>query len=55
METDILDYALGAYLLQKHKDVWHPVVYYSKKITPLKLNYNVYNKELLGIVIALKE
>jgi len=24
-------------------------------MTPLKLNYNIYNKELLGIVIALKE
>jgi len=24
-------------------------------MTPLELNYNIYNKELLGIVIALKE
>jgi len=31
------------------------VVYYSWKIIPLKLNYNIYNKELLGIVIVLKE
>jgi hypothetical protein len=30
-------------------------VYYSKKITPLKLNYNIYNKELLAIVIVLKK
>ena len=30
-------------------------MYYSKKITPLKLNYNIYNKELLAIVTALKE
>ena len=27
----------------------------SKKITPLELNYNIYNKELLGIVTALKK
>ena len=55
MEIDILDFVLGAYLLQKHLDRWHPVAYYSWKITPLKLNYNIYNKELLGIVIALKK
>ena len=31
------------------------MAYYSWKITPLELNYNIYNKELLGIVTALKE
>ena len=31
------------------------MVYYSKKLTPLELNYNIYNKELLAIVIVLKE
>jgi hypothetical protein len=31
------------------------VVYYSRKMTLLELNYNIYNKELLGIVTALKE
>ena len=55
MEIDILDFALGAYLLQKHPDGWHLVAYYSWKITPLELNYDIYNKELLGIVIALKK
>jgi len=31
------------------------VAYYSWKITPPELNYDIYNKELLGIVAALKE
>jgi hypothetical protein len=31
------------------------VVYYSRKIILPELNYNIYNKELLGIVAALKE
>jgi len=31
------------------------VAYYSQKIIPLELNYDIYNKELLGIVAALKE
>ena len=55
IEIDILDFALGVYLLQKHQDAQYLVVYYSRKITLLELNYNIYNKELLDIVIALKE
>jgi len=55
VETDALDFVLGACLLQKHGEVWHPVAYYSWKMTPLELNYDIYNKELLGIVIVLKE
>jgi len=55
VETDALDFALGTCLLQKYSEVWHPVAYYSWKMTPPELNYNIYNKELLGIVIVLKE
>ena len=56
VETDALDFAVGAYLQQKHEDkVWHPVAYYSQKIIPLELNYNIYNKELLTIIAVLKE
>ena len=43
-------------MVQKHKDkIWYLVAYYSKKLTPLELNYNIYNKELLTIVAVLKE
>ena len=43
-------------MVQKYEDkIWHLVIYYSKKLTPLELNYNIYNKELLAIVIVLKE
>ena len=53
---DLLDFILKACMVQKYKDkIWHSVAYYSKKLTPLKLNYNIYNKELLAIVTALKE
>jgi hypothetical protein len=30
-------------------------MYYSKKMTLLELNYNIYNKELLTIITALKK
>ena len=55
VEIDVLDFVLGVYLVQKYPDGWHLVIYYSRKMTPLELNYNIYNKELLGIVVALKE
>ena len=42
--------------MQKYKNkIWHLVAYYSRKITLLKLNYNIYNKELLAIVVILKK
>ena len=55
VETDALDFILGIYLVQKYLDGWHLVIYYSYKMTPLELNYNIYNKELLGIVAVLKK
>ena len=55
VKTDILDFVLGVYLVQKYPDRWHLVAYYSRKITPPELNYNIYNKELLGIVVVLKK
>ena len=56
VKIDLLDFILGVYMVQKYKDkIWHLVVYYSKKLIPLELNYNIYNKELLAIVIILKE
>ena len=55
VETDVLDFILGVCLVQKYPDGWHLVVYYSCKMIPLELNYNIYNKELLGIVAALKK
>ena len=55
VKTDILDFVLGIYLVQKYLNRQHLVIYYSRKITPLELNYNIYNKELLGIVTVLKK
>ena len=55
VEIDVLDFVLDIYLVQKYPDGWHLVIYYSHKITPLELNYNIYNEELLGIIAVLKE
>ena len=55
VKTDVLNFVLGIYLVQKHPDRQYLVIYYSHKMTPLELNYNIYNKKLLGIVIVLKK
>ena len=55
VKIDILDFILSVYLVQKYLNKQYLVVYYSCKMTPLELNYNIYNKNLLGIVIVLKE
>ena len=53
---DLLDFILGACMVQKYKDkIWYLVVYYSKKLILLELNYNIYNKELLAIITVLKK
>ena len=53
---DLLDFILKAYIVQQHKDgIQHPVVYYSRKLTPPELNYDIYNKELLAIIAVSKE
>ena len=55
VKTNILNFILSVYLVQKYLDRQHLVTYYNCKITPPELNYNIYNKELLGIVTVLKE
>ena len=55
VEIDILDFVLGIYLVQKYPDKQHLVIYYNCKMIPPELNYNIYNKELLGIVAVLKK
>jgi hypothetical protein len=50
-ETDISDYSISTCLNQKsNQGKQYTVAYYSRKITPAELNYNIYNKELLAIV-----
>ena len=55
IKIDILDFVLSVCLVQKYLDRWHLIIYYSYKIILLELNYNIYNKELLKIVVILKK
>ena len=54
VETDASDYAVAAILSQISPidgDL-HPLAFYSRGMAPAKLNYEIYNKELLAIFDA---
>ncbi|MBW0582017.1 hypothetical protein O181_121732, partial [Austropuccinia psidii MF-1] len=52
--TDASDYALGAVLSQVNDSGKHPIEFDSHKLLPDELKYEVHDKELLGILWALK-
>ena len=54
IETDASDFAIGACLTQEHNSNRHPVAYFSRKMSPAEQNYEIYDKELLAIVAALR-
>ena len=55
VKTDASDYALGGILTQQGEDKkWRLVFYYSRKFSRAELNYDVHNKELLGVVDSLE-
>ena len=54
IETDASDLAIRACLCQlEPTGKWQPVVYHSRKMSPAEQNYDIYNKELLAIVVSL--
>ena len=54
IETDASDLAIGACLCQQKDGKWHPVAYYSRKMSPAEQNYDIHDKELLAVVCSLQ-
>ncbi|MBW0568830.1 hypothetical protein O181_108545 [Austropuccinia psidii MF-1] len=52
--TDASNYALGAVLSQVSDSGKHPIAFDSCKVISAALNYDIHDKEVLGIVWALK-
>ncbi|MBW0500384.1 hypothetical protein O181_040099 [Austropuccinia psidii MF-1] len=54
VNTDASDYALGAVMSQLSDSGKHPISFDSHKLLPAELNYEINDKELLGIVWSLE-
>ncbi|MBW0575371.1 hypothetical protein O181_115086 [Austropuccinia psidii MF-1] len=54
VETDASDYALGSVLSKVNDSGKHPISFDSCKLLPAELNYEIHDKEPLGIVWPLK-
>ncbi len=55
LEVDASGYAVGAVLLQRKKDgKKHPIGYYLATLNEAQRNYDIYDLELLAIVMALR-
>jgi hypothetical protein len=51
VETDASNLIIVRVLSQyDHDNILHPVAYFSRKHSPAKINYEIYDKELLTIV-----
>ena len=52
LETDALDGVIAGIYSQKQLDgEWYPVAYYLKTMVDAELNYLIYNKEMLAIIL----
>ncbi|SYW73957.1 uncharacterized protein UHO2_00822 [Ustilago hordei] len=55
LETDASDFAIAGVLKQEHEGQWHPVAFYSRKMSSAKKNYEIHDKELLAVVTCLTQ
>jgi len=57
IEADSFNFATGAVLSQQSPTDgrWYLVVFYSKLLSLVEQNYEIYNKEMLAIIWALEE
>ena len=54
LTTDASDCAVGAVLHQINGDVRQPLEFFSKKLLPTQTRYSAFDRELLGIYLAIK-
>jgi len=57
IEADSFNFASGAILSQQlpEEEKWHLVAFYSKSLSLVEWNYEIYDKEMLAIIRALEE
>ena len=52
--TDASDTAVGAVLQQHIKGTWHPISFFSRKMTPAETRYSTFDRELLAVYLSIK-
>lgn len=52
--TDASNNAVGAVLQQQVKNEWHPLAFFSKKLSDTQQRYSAFDRELLGVYLAIK-
>jgi len=57
IQADSSDFASRAVLSQQlfREEKWHPVAFYSKSLSLVEQNYEIYDKKMLAIICMLKE
>jgi hypothetical protein len=56
LEVNASGYATGGVLLQKlEDDLWHPIAFRSQSMVEAEQNYEIYDKEMLAIILALED
>ena len=55
METDASGSAYAGILSQQWKDRWHSIAYFSRKFSSPELNYSIYDKKLMAIVMSFRQ
>lgn len=56
LATDASDFAIAGVLHQPDADgLLHPVAFFSRKLSPAEINYEVYDKELLAVVESFRD
>ncbi len=52
--TDASDMAVGAVLQQYIDGIWHPISFFSKKMSPAETRYSTFDRELLAVYLSIK-
>ena len=53
VKSDASGTAVGAVLEQQHGNVWHPIEYFSKRLSDTKSRYSAIECEILGCILAM--
>ena len=54
LTVDASDTAVGAVLEQLIQGQWHPLAFFSKKLRPPEIKYSAFDRELLGLYLAIR-